>query len=134
MRTRTSIALALLLLPASSLAARDPWFAKDKYLHLGASAAIATGGYALGAYLWGEPGPALATGAALALGAGVGKELLDLAGMGHPSWKDLAWDVAGTGAGLALAWSAHALLRSSADEPALAILPGRRQLALRWSW
>lgn len=46
----------------------------------------------------------------MALGAGVAKEVADLAGLGHPSWKDLAWDVVGTGTGLLVAWAIDALV------------------------
>jgi len=50
----------------------------------------------------------LAAGATLALGAGVAKEIADLAGAGDPSLRDLVWDVVGTGAGLLLAWGVDA--------------------------
>ena len=42
----------------------------------------------------------LAIGASLSLLAGAAKELADLAGLGHPSWRDFAWDLAGNGVGL----------------------------------
>ncbi len=44
-------------------------------------------------------------GAGAGILAGAGKELLDLAGFGDPSWRDFAWDVIGTivGVGLAVA-------------------------------
>lgn len=103
-------ALLLALAPAAAAAQTDPWWGRDKALHLGAGAVLAAGGYAAGAILWEEPEAALWTGAAVGLGAGVVKELLDLAGMGHPSWKDLAWDAVGMGAGLLLAWAVHRLV------------------------
>jgi len=124
-------ALLFLLAPASAAAEGDPWWGKDKALHFGASAVLASGGYAVGALLWEEPGAALASGAALGLGAGVAKELLDLAGMGHPSWKDLAWDVAGTGAGLLVAWTIHQLVAPPPLEP---VVVGARSLSLRLSF
>lgn len=128
---RVLFALALLL-PAASHAASDPWWGRDKALHFGVSAALASGGYAMGALIWEEPGPALATGAALGLGAGIAKEILDLAGMGHPSWKDLAWDVAGTGVGLLLAWGVHRLVAPGRREP-VAVGSGR-SFAIRISF
>jgi putative lipoprotein len=105
------------MLPTAARADDDPWFARDKALHFGASATLAAGGYALGAALFDGVPPRFATGAGLALGAGVAKELADLAGAGHASWRDLAWDVVGTGAGLLLAWSADEVFFSpgSAD-------------------
>lgn len=109
------LALPVLLacLPTrASASEEDPWFGRDKKLHFVVSAGLATGGYALGAIFWEEPSARLASGATLALGAGVAKELADLAGYGHPSWRDLAWDVIGTGAGLLLAWGADELFFS----------------------
>ncbi len=37
----------------------------------------------------------------------MGKEALDAAGYGQPSWRDLTWDVAGTAVGLGLALVVH---------------------------
>ena len=102
-------AASLLCLPAIARADDDPWFGRDKLLHFGASATLAAGGYALGAAFFDEVPPRLATGAGIALGAGIAKEVADLAGAGHASWRDLAWDVVGTGAGLLLAWGADEL-------------------------
>lgn len=124
------LALALLSLPAPALAASDPWFGRDKWMHFGASAALAAGGYAVGAAIWEEPEPALALGAGIALGVGIGKELYDLVGYGHPSWRDLAWDVAGTGVGLLLAWAIH---RALAPDDSATVAAGRGfGLVLRW--
>lgn len=122
----------LLVVPAPALAADDPWFGRDKWLHFGASTALAAGGYALGATIWDEPEPALAVGAAVALGAGIGKELLDLAGMGHPSWRDLAWDVAGTGVGLLLAWAIHSAVTPDEGRPVTVGAGRPLGLSLRW--
>ncbi len=98
----------------------DPWFGRDKALHFGVSGAIAAGGYAAGAALFDARGHALLFGGGVALAAGVGKEVLDAAGFGDPSFKDLAWDIAGTAVGLALAWSVDALVRGvDAEHPAL---------------
>jgi putative lipoprotein len=107
-------ALALLALPAPAAAEPrdpDPWLGRDKALHFGVSAALAAGGYAAGAALFdGGYGPPIATGTAVALGAGIAKESLDLAGYGDPSWKDLTWDVVGTAVGVGLAVLVHAAM------------------------
>jgi putative lipoprotein len=81
----------------------DPWFGRDKALHFGASAAIASAGYGTSALFSEKTRVRLATGAVLGLGAGVAKELWDLSGHGDASWRDLTWDLAGTVTGLALA-------------------------------
>lgn len=92
--------------PASAQEAdRDPWFGPDKTLHFGVSAALAVGGYTAAGLRWETAPPKLAFGAAVALSAGILKELLDLAHYGTPSYRDLVWDAAGTVVGLALAWT-----------------------------
>lgn len=99
----------------------DPWFGRDKALHFGVSGAIAAGGYTAGAALFDARGHALLFGGGVALAAGIGKEVLDATGLGDPSFKDLAWDVAGTAVGLALAWAVDALVRGVDEEhPAFA--------------
>lgn len=90
----------------------DPWLGADKALHFTLSAAIAGGGYALGAVWFDDAAPRAAFGAGLALSAGVGKELLDLAGLGDPSWRDLTWDVVGTGVGVLAAWGIDRLIHA----------------------
>jgi len=129
MRALLLSAVAVVFLsPARARAADDdPWFGRDKALHFGASAVLALGGYALGAAFFDETPPRLATGAGVALGAGIAKELADLAGAGSASWRDIVWDVAGTGTGLLLAWGADELLlapagaRGSGDAKLLAV-------------
>lgn len=77
----------------------DPWFGRDKATHFAASAVIQMGAHA-----------ALRSGGleyrAASLGAGIltfvvgaGKELWDRDHGGHPSWRDLAIDIAGGAAG-----------------------------------
>jgi putative lipoprotein len=109
---------------------RDPWFGPDKKLHFEISAALAAGGYATGALLAqlsAHPERAsdrrvrFAMGAAVALSAGVGKELWDLSGHGDASFRDLTWDVIGTATGLAIAaavdWTVTALVRPHPVSP-----------------
>jgi len=115
---------AAVALPASARAADpDPWLGKDKALHFGASSLIAAGGYTLGALVFDARGHALITGAALSAAAGIGKETLDLAGYGDPSWRDLTWDGIGLVAGLAAAWGVDLLVRGVSDRHPLVVAP-----------
>lgn len=116
---RTALALALLTAAAPAHAADpDPFFGPDKALHFTASAAIAAGGYTLGAALFEPRAHALALGAGLSAAAGLAKEGADLAGLGDPSWKDLAWDGIGLVTGLAVAFGVDLLVRGvSARHP-----------------
>lgn len=82
----------------------DPWLGPDKALHFAFSAGIAGAGYASAALFADDIGVRLLVGGGLSLGAGAAKELFDLAGFGHPSWKDFAWDVVGAATGLLVAW------------------------------
>ena len=119
-RVRAGAAAVLVGLVLSSRAAsaadRDPWLAKDKALHFGISAGIAGGTYAASAAIFEARGHALLTAAGITIAIGAGKEALDLAGFGTPSWKDFAADVAGTIVGLAVAWSVDLLVRGVDDQ------------------
>jgi putative lipoprotein len=96
--------LAASLLPASARAGEpDPWFGRDKALHFGASALLASGGYGAAAFLTDDRGARLIAGGTFALSLGAGKELWDLSGHGDASWRDLTWDAVGTVTGLAVA-------------------------------
>jgi uncharacterized protein YfiM (DUF2279 family) len=97
-------AAALFLAQRADAADPDPWLGRDKALHAVVSAGIAAGGYGAAASQTDDRGWRLLTGAGLALGAGVGKEVLDLYGLGDASWRDLTWDVIGTATGLGVAW------------------------------
>src|SRR5262249_36604040 len=94
----------------------DPWFGSDKTLHFGATATAAAAGYGQAALVFDGYVPRAATGAAFGLGLGIGKEVLDAAGLGDASWKDLAWDVAGTAVGVAVALSVDLLVRAASDK------------------
>lgn len=82
----------------------DPWLGPDKALHFAASAGLAGVGYVGTAFLTDDVSWRLFGGAALSLTAGAVKELLDLAGLGTPSWKDFVWDVLGCATGLLTSW------------------------------
>ncbi len=125
MRT-APLLLALAAAVAAPSAARaddtsDPWIARDKAFHFDVSAGIAAATYAVSAaYIVDSRWKALAIGGGVTIAVGGGKELLDLAGIGDPSWKDFAWDAIGTVAGLALAWGVDMLLGGvSSAHPAL---------------
>ncbi|MBX3233017.1 MAG: hypothetical protein KIT84_12675 [Labilithrix sp.] len=114
MRTGLALGLGLALIATASparAADRDPWLAEDKALHATVSGALAGGSYAVGAAVFDARGHALLAAAGFTLAIGAGKEALDMAGLGHPSWKDFAWNGIGTAIGLALAWSIDLLVR-----------------------
>lgn len=124
-----ALAVSLLSAPAARAQDPDPWLGRDKALHFGACAILAGGGYALGAAVEGTRAGGLAVGAAAGIGAGAGKELLDLAGLGDPSWRDFVWDLAGTAVGLAVGWGLDLLLRGvSPRHPVL----GASEAAIRF--
>ncbi len=89
----------------------DPWWGRDKKLHFAASGGLALAGYGTAALADRSEPVRLAVGAGLALGAGLGKEGLDLFTAGDASRRDLAWDLAGTASGLLLAWAADRVIR-----------------------
>jgi putative lipoprotein len=118
MTSRRPVAFAVLfalgLASASAKASEaDPWFGRDKALHFGLSAAIAVGGYGVGSALSDDYAPRAAVAGGLAFGAGVGKEIVDLAGYGDPSWRDLTWDLVGSLVGVGLSLAVDAALRGS---------------------
>jgi len=99
--------IPMLLVASTSAVAQDrpvPWFERSAFLHYAASAELATNGYVLGAAFSDDRRVRLASGAALALTAGFAKELYDLSANGDFSWRDIAWGVAGTAAGLLISW------------------------------
>jgi putative lipoprotein len=82
---------------------RDPWFGRDKALHFGASAILASGGYGATSLVTEDRRVRLGVGGGFALALGTAKELWDLSGHGDASWRDLTWDAVGTVTGLAVA-------------------------------
>jgi len=96
--------MALMLLGPTPATAQDDWLGRDKALHFGATFVLAGAGYAGGAALSREPVVRLGTGATLAMGAGIAKEVYDRYSGGDPSLKDLTWDAIGTATGLVTAW------------------------------
>jgi putative lipoprotein len=105
-----------------SHARADEWLGRDKALHFGASAAIAATGYGVTTAFTEKRALAFAIGGGVAIGAGIAKEGYDALGYGEPSWKDFAWDVAGTLVGLGIAYGVDALLRREPTGTAQAAL------------
>ncbi|NTX33500.1 hypothetical protein HUA78_03535 [Myxococcus sp. CA033] len=141
MRTLSKRLVAPLLLLSTTTPARaasgDDWLGSDKPKHFAACFVLAGVGYGAGALLFELPEARLWTGAGLALGVGVGKELYDLGRGTRFSFKDLAWDAAGTATGLGVAWLIDRLVfgpPSSAgpaatlrrDVPLVVLVPGGR--------
>lgn len=136
MRIAITVITALVCVaPEASAQSADDWFGADKALHFTASAVIAGGGYALGAALFDDTWPRVTLGVGVGLAAGVGKELVDLAGYGDPSWRDLTWDALGVGVGALAAWGVDMAVRALRAPPPQPVddvcpLPGRHA---RWT-
>ncbi len=92
---------------------------RDDRLHLGLSSLIAFGAYGVVALIDEREQVRVGVGAAVALAAGIAKELWDLSGRGDPSWRDFGFDVIGTGVGLLAGWLLGLLVRHvrGPDEP-----------------
>ncbi len=104
---RRSLLSLLLVLPGTSAlgAAGDEWLGADKAKHFAVCTVLAGAGYGGGALLFEAPSARWLTGAGLAMGAGLGKELYDTRSGGTGfSVKDLAWDAVGTATGLGVAY------------------------------
>lgn len=82
----------------------DPWWGRDKALHLGFSAGLAATGYGVSSIWLDPPWQRTSVGGAFALTLGAGKELADWAGYGDPSYKDMLYNVAGVALGVTLAY------------------------------
>ena len=95
----------------------DPWFGRDKALHFGASALLASGGYGATALVADDRRVRLAVGGGFAFSLGVAKELWDLSGHGDASWRDLTWDAVGTVTGLAVAAAVDWTIQKLAARP-----------------
>lgn len=120
----------------TSVARADEWLGPDKALHFSVSGVAAIGGYALAIPLFDDRAPRVALGASVALSLGIAKELIDLAGAGDPSWRDLFWDVVGTATGVLLAWLVDWIADGGTAEGEGASTAGLRHgaglTALRW--
>ncbi|MBW2526978.1 MAG: hypothetical protein JRI23_22545, partial [Deltaproteobacteria bacterium] len=61
---------------------------------------LSVGGYAVGRIAFDERWAAAGLGAGLSIGLAAGKEGLDAAGWGTPSWQDFVWSFIGAALGL----------------------------------
>ncbi|MCB9647913.1 MAG: hypothetical protein H6730_15090 [Deltaproteobacteria bacterium] len=107
---RPVLVAVIWLLPAVAQAqSADPWWGRDKALHLSVSIAAAGSGYGAAALATESRPVRFGVGLGWALALGVGKELYDLGGHGTASGRDLLWDGVGAlvGAliGLGLDWA-----------------------------
>ncbi|WIG98947.1 hypothetical protein [Myxococcus sp. SDU36] len=115
-----SLLLLVFLAPLGARAASgDAWLGPDKPKHFAACFVLAGAGYAGGALVFDSPHARWLTGAGLAMGAGVGKELYDLGRGTTFSMKDLTWDAVGTASGLAVSYVVDRLVFRRDDTPSL---------------
>jgi len=129
-RSLLVMTLVASLLGASSLARAqstdpDPWWGRDKALHFGVAGAIAGIGYGVGTEIFDHRWQCALLGGGLAVGAGAAKELMDMTGVGDPSWKDFTWDVIGAVVGLGVAAAIDALVRPKETSTATATTSAR---------
>jgi putative lipoprotein len=120
------VALGLALTLAQPASAQsDPWWGRDKSLHLGLSTGLALSTAWILGRLDVPPPLHLGAAAGLTLLLGASKELADSLGLGTPSWRDFAWDVVGCVCGLLLAVALEALARWIEPTPRLLLAPER---------
>ena len=107
---RLSLAVGLALAvffaarPPAQAAEPDPWFGRDKVMHLTVSFALAGTSYATAAGCTKRTGVRILSGAGVAFSAGIAKELYDqYRGRGF-SGRDMTWDAIGTTTGTLVAW------------------------------
>jgi putative lipoprotein len=100
-----TVTVFALLAPPRSARADDEWLGRDKALHFGVSVALSAGGYAGSSLFLEKPWQRALAGSLFSLSVGAGKEGLDALTGGDPSFKDFAWDAAGTLVGAGVAFS-----------------------------
>jgi uncharacterized protein YfiM (DUF2279 family) len=117
-----ALGLVALTLLAPRAAPIETCGSRDKALHFGASALLASRGYAATAFFTEDRRVRLAVGGGFAFSLGVAKELWDLSGHGDASCRDLTWDAVGTATGLAVATAIDwAITRLTAPAAARAV-------------
>lgn len=119
MTSLRSAALVIAIAVALPSPASAQLLRRDDRLHLGLSSLIAFGAYGVVALVDERDWVRVSVGGAVALAAGIAKELWDLSGRGDPSWRDFGFDVIGTGVGLLAGWLLGLLVRHvrGPDEP-----------------
>lgn len=125
--------MAALLSPTAAEADDDPWWGRDKALHFGVSTGLAASVYGTAALLGASRAGSAAVAASATLGLGIGKEVADALGLGQASFRDLAWDVAGTALGLGIALGVDGLVRKTPEKKAVVLetAAGPRTFSLR---
>jgi putative lipoprotein len=108
-------ALLVMVLPRSAQA--DDWWGRDKALHFTLSLGISSASYVLAAPLTERREYRVLAGAGTSLLLGGAKEGYDALGYGDPSWRDFAWDVAGTAVGVMIAYALDTIV-SEPSKPA----------------
>lgn len=106
-------ALLVACLGVARPAVADDWTGADKAAHFGFSLAFGAAATAAVPVAGGPSGPQwqpFALGFGLGIVPGIAKESWDLSGRGDPSWKDMAWNVAGSLVGASIVWAAQSLL------------------------
>jgi uncharacterized protein YfiM (DUF2279 family) len=111
------LGLGCLALPNCAQAADDPWWGKDKQKHLMLSSGLAVGTYAWLGHAGLEPASRMGLTTLVVLSLGALKEARDALGYGHPSWKDMTWNVIGNAVGLVVAWVVEAWLWPGTPRP-----------------
>ena len=89
----------------------DPWFGEDKFIHFGASVGLSGLGYGFSALFLEEPWQRAIAGSGLSLLIGGLKEIADTQNGSVASWRDMAWNVIGTGVGAGAALGVDYLIR-----------------------
>jgi uncharacterized protein YfiM (DUF2279 family) len=102
---RASLLACAFAVTVARPAAAEEFFGKDEALHFGFSAGISLGSYGVSTLFLDEPWQRALFAGAFTLSVGAGKEIWDAAGHGDPSWGDFAWDAAGAGIGVAVAFT-----------------------------
>jgi putative lipoprotein len=127
-RRAISVALLVALAPFVSKESRaeneDDWFARDKFDHFVVSATLASETYLVAGAHVRARGWALVIAGSATLAIGEGWDLVRHGS--HPSWRDLAWDVIGTSAGLGVAWVLDLAIRGVDEEHPLLRAPEAR--------
>jgi len=82
----------------------DNWWALDKYLHFLGSLGFSFALYSFSSLFTRRTWLNFLIAFTIPLLVGGGKELLDLAGFGSPSWKDMTWNTLGVVLGLVFAF------------------------------
>ncbi len=107
-RAWAALLLGLTLWPSSAHA--DEWWGRDKALHFTVSVGLSSASYALSATLTERREYRAIAAAGTSLLIGAGKEGYDALGYGDPSWRDFAWDVAGTAVGVMIAYAVDCII------------------------